>query len=164
MDLYKGTIGKRDRRTFLPVPIPDETLRRILQAGRMTPSSKNAEPNRFVVVRDPATKDAIAALSPLSRWLSSAPVVVVLVQTRDHPFDAGRAAQNLMLAAYNDGVGSCPAHVPEGPLGELLGVPDGLFVNRVIGFGFIDPERAGPPPGVAHRRLPVEELVHYDRW
>jgi len=164
MDLYRGTIGKRDRRTFVPGAIPEETLRRMLQAGRMTPSSKNAEPNRFVVVRDQATKDAIAGLSPLSRWLAKADVIVVLVQTQEHPFDAGRAAQNMMLAAYNDGIGSCPAHVPEGPLAQLLRIPEGVFVNRVIGFGSIDPERAGPPPGVARKRLPLEELVHYDRW
>ena len=61
MDLYKGTIGKRDRRTFLPQAIPEESLRRILQAGRMTPSSKNAEPNRFVVVTGDERKAAVAA-------------------------------------------------------------------------------------------------------
>jgi len=164
MDLYKGTIGKRDRRSFLDRPIPAESLRRILQAGRMTPSSKNSEPNRFVVVESKEGKDAIAGLSPLSRWLSRAAIVVVFVQTQDHAFDCGRCAQNMMLAAYNDGIGSCPAHVPEGPLGVLLGIPEGLFINRVIGFGYIDPERAGPPPAVAHKRLPLEELVHHERW
>lgn len=164
MDLYKGTVGKRDRRTFLDKPIPGETLRRMLQAGRMTPSSKNSEPNRFVVVQSQAGKDAIAALSPMARWLSRAAAIVVFVQTQDHAFDCGRCAQNMMLAAYNDDIGSCPAHVPEGPLGKLLGIPEGLFVNRVIGFGYIDPARSGPPPAVARTRLPLEELVHHEQW
>ena len=164
MDLYEGTIGKRDRRTFLPKPISDEALHRILQAGRMTPSSKNAEPNRFVVIREPATLQAVAALSPMARWLATAAVVVVLVQTQEHPFDAGRGAQNMMLAAFNDEIGSCPAHLPEERLRTLLSIPPDLFINRVIGFGYIDPARSGPPPGVARKRIPLEDLVHTDRW
>ena len=164
MDLYKGTIGKRDRRTFLPRPISDESLRRILQAGRMTPSSKNAEPNRFVVVREERGKKTVAALSPMARWLADAAVVVVLTQTQEHPFDAGRCAQNMMLAAYNDGIGSCPAHLPEEQLRSLLAIPPELFINRVIGFGYIDPERATPPPAVARKRIPLEELIHSERW
>ena len=164
MDLYQGTIGKRDRRTFLPETLPDETLRRILQAGRMTPSSKNAEPNRFVVVTQEGRKAEVAALSGMAKWLADAAVIVVLVQTQKHEFDAGRCAQNMMLAAYNDGVGSCPAHLPEAALGALLGIPPELFINRVIGFGYINPERAAAPPGVARKRLPLEELVHRESW
>ncbi len=164
MDLYEGTIGKRDRRTFLATPLPEETLRRILQAGRMTPSSKNAEPNRFVVVTETAGKAALAALSPMAKWLAEAAVIVVIVQTQKHEFDAGRCAQNMMLAAYNDGVGSCPAHPPEAALAELLGVPTGMPINRVIGFGYINPERPGAPPAVARKRLPLEELVHQESW
>ena len=70
----------------------------------------------------------------------------------------------MMLAAYNDGIGSCPAHLPEAALGQLLGVPGDHFINRVIGFGYIDPGRSGPPPGVARKRIPLEELVHHDQW
>jgi nitroreductase len=164
MDLYRGTISKRDRRAFLPQPISDESLRRILQAGRMTPSSKNAEPSRFVVVRSAEGKRALAETSPMARWLADAAVIVVITQVQEHPFDAGRCAQNMMLAAWNDGIGSCPAHLPEAPLRQLLGIPPDVFINRVIGFGFTDPERAGPPPAVARRRKPIEELVHHERW
>jgi hypothetical protein len=49
-------------------------------------------------------------------------------------------------------------------LRTLLDIPAGLFINRVIGFGYIDPNRAGPPPGVARKRIPLEELVHRERW
>jgi len=164
MDLYKGTVGKRDRRSFLEKELPPESLRRILQAGRMTPSSKNSEPNRFVVVTGIEGRAAIGALSPMARWLTAAGAIVVLVQTQEHAFDAGRCAQNMMLAAYNDGIGSCPAHVPEESVRTLLGIPAALFINRVIGFGYIDPENAGPPTGVARKRLPLEQLVHIERW
>jgi nitroreductase len=164
MDAYRAIVDKRDQRAFLPRPIPDDTLRRILQAGRMTGSSKNREPNRFVVVRDPSRLAAIAALGAHARWLAGAAVLVAIIQTERHEYDAGRCAQNMMVAAWNDGVGSCPAHLPEKELGALLEVPDGLQVNRVIGFGYIDPARARPPRSVARQRLPLEALTHWEGW
>jgi len=86
------------------------------------------------------------------------------VQTQRHEYDAGRCAQNMMVTAWADGIGSCPAHAPERELGTLLGVPPGLHVNRVIGFGYIDPGRATPPASVARRRLPLDELTHWEGW
>jgi nitroreductase len=164
MDAYRAIVDKRDQRAFLDRPLPEETLRRILQAGRMTGSSKNSEPNRFVVVRDRARVAALAGLSHFGRWLERAAVVVVIAQTEVHEFDAGRCAQNMMLAAWNDGVGSCPAHLPEPEVARLLGIPDGIAINRVIGFGYVDPRRAAPPASVARRRRPLEELVRYESW
>ena len=164
MDAYRAVVDKRDQRIFLDRPIPEETLRRILQAGRMTGSSKNREPNRFVVVRERAQVAAIAALGPQARWVATAAVVVVVVQTERHEYDAGRCAQNMMVAAWSQGIGSCPAHLPEAELARLLGVPADCHVNRVIGFGYVDPARAAPPRAVARRRKPLAELVHYDHW
>ena len=164
MDAYRAVVDKRDQRAFLPRPIPDAIVRRILQAGRMTGSSKNREPNRFVVVRDRGRVAAIAALGPQARWVADAAVVVVIVQTERHDYDAGRCAQNMMVAAWGEGVGSCPAHVDEAKLGALLGVPGGLHVNRLVAFGYIDPERAAPPRSVRRRRLPLDELTHDERW
>lgn len=165
MDAYSAIVRKRDRRHFLETVIPEGSLRRILQAGRMAGSSKNAQPNRFIVVRERELRDQLAALNPLGKWLATAPVIVVFAQEgRAHSFDAGRAAQNMMLAAFAEGIGSCPAHLPEAELGRLLGVPTGIFLDRVIGFGYVDPARDAPPRAVARRRLPLEEIVHWDGW
>lgn len=164
MDAYRAVVDKRDQRAFLPTPIPEDVLRRILQAGRMTGSSKNREPNRFVVVRDRARVAAIAALSPWAKWIGDAAVVIVVVQTERHEYDAGRCAQNMMVSAWADGVGSCPAHVPEAALGALLGVPKDLHVNRIIGFGYINPDKRAAPRSVARTRLPLPELTHWETW
>ena len=164
MDTYRAIVDKRDQRRFADRPIPEDTLRRILQAARMTGSSKNVEPNRLVVVRDRARLEALAATSPFGRWIARAAAVIVIAQTREHQFDAGRCAQNMMLAAWRDGIGSCPAHLPEAQVAGLLGIPAELVINRVIGFGYVDPQRAGAPASVARRRLPLTELVHWDRW
>ena len=164
MDAYRATVDKRDQRAFLATPLPDESLRRILQAARMTGSSKNVEPNRLVVVRDRARLREVAALGSFARWLADAAVVVVIAQTQAHEFDAGRCAQNMMVAAWNDGISSCPAHLPEAELGKLLGIPRDLHINRVIGFGYVEPARAAAPRSVARKRKPFEELVHWETW
>jgi nitroreductase len=164
MDTYRAIVDKRDQRRFTDKPIPEDSLRRILQAARMTGSSKNVEPNRLVVVRDRTRLEEMAGTSPVARWLARAAAAIVIVQTQEHQFDAGRCAQNMMLAAWNDGIGSCPAHLPEPELARLLGIPEGVFPNRVIGFGYVDPERAAPPRSVARRRLPLHELVHWEHW
>jgi nitroreductase len=164
MDAYRAVVDKRDQRAFLPRPMPEEALRRILQSARMTGSSKNREPNRLVVVRDRQMLRALGGLGAWGRWLADAAAVIVIVQTERHEFDAGRCAQNMMVAAWSEGLGSCPAHLPEAEVGRLLGVPADLHVNRVIGFGYIDPARAAAPRSVARPRKPLAELVHHERW
>ena len=69
-DAYRAVVDKRDQRVYLPKPIPDEALRRILQAARMTGSSKNREPNRLIVVTEREGVRALAALSEWGRWLA----------------------------------------------------------------------------------------------
>jgi nitroreductase len=164
MDAYRAVVDKRDQRVFLPTPIPEESLRRILQAARMTGSSKNSEPNRLVVIRERDRLQALAALNPFAKFLAHAAAVIVIAQTERHEFDAGRCAQNMMVAAWNDGIGSCPAHLGEAEVAKLLAIPADLHVNRVVAFGYVDPARTTAPKSVARKRTPLEELVHWETW
>jgi nitroreductase len=164
MDAYRAIVDKRDQRFFLDRPLPDEVLHRVLQAARMTGSSKNSEPNRLVVVRDRARLASLAALSPYARFIARSAATIVIAQTQKHEFDAGRCAQNMMVAAWGEGVGSCPAHLPDTEVAKLLGIPAALLVNRVIAFGYVDPARATAPVSVARTRKPLTELVHWETW
>src|ERR671936_2390400 len=123
MDAYRAVVDKRDQRVYLPKPLPDEAVRRILQAARMTGSSKNREPNRLIVVTEREGVRALAALSEWGRWLAHAAVVVVIAQVEPHEFDAGRCAQNMMIAAWADGIGSGPAPLPRARDAALPGIP-----------------------------------------
>jgi nitroreductase len=164
MDAYRAVVDKRDQRFFLPRPISDEALRRILQAARMTGSSKNREPNRLIVVRERARLEALAAQSPYAKFIARSAATVVIAQTEEHQFDAGRCAQNMMVAAWGEGISSCPAHLPEAAVARLLHIPAAMLVNRVVAFGYVDPARAAAPPSVARRRKPLTELVHWETW
>src|SRR5256886_13263742 len=112
----------RSQRVSLPKPIPPDALRRILQAGRMTGSSKNREPNRLIVVSEREGVSALGALSEWGKWLAHAAVVIVIAQVEPPEFDPGRCAQNMMLAAGADGIGSCPAHLPEAEVAGRRGL------------------------------------------
>src|SRR4029453_11875039 len=81
MDAYRAVVDKRDQRAFLPKPIPEDALRRILQAGRMTGSSKNSEPNRFIVIQDRERLAAVAALGAQGRSVGRAARVVAIATT-----------------------------------------------------------------------------------
>jgi nitroreductase len=89
---------------------------------------------------------------------------VVIAQTHAHEFDAGRCAQNMMVAAWGEGVGSCPAHLPEREVARLLHIPPEMVINRVVAFGYVDPARTAPPSSVARTRKPLDELVHWESW
>jgi nitroreductase len=163
MDAYRAVTSKRDRREYLDTPIPDEIVQRILQAGRMAGSSSNSQPIRFIVMRDKAVVEALApagrGTTPLLR--SPLPVAIVLKKgSRD--FDVGRAAQNMMIAAWAEGIISCPIGLQDKPLAQkVLGVPDEFEVSIGVAFGYPEP---GSPKGRGQARLPIDELVHWDRW
>lgn len=165
MDAYKAIVNKRDQRAFLARPISEDALERILQSGRMTGSSKNREPNRFVVVRDRQRLAAIAALSGFARWMADAAVAIVIAQTERHDFDAGRCAQNMMLAAWNEGVASCPNGMPDpARTASVLGLDDDERPVIVLTFGYParrrDPESRTPEEWSTRAdRKPLDALV-----
>jgi nitroreductase len=165
MDAYRAIVDKRDQRAFLPRPIPEDVVRRILQAGRMAGSAKNIEPNRFVVLRERARLEAIGGLAAYGRWLAAAGAVIAIVQTQRHDYDAGRAAQNMMLAAWNDGIGSCPNGVADPDrIRDVLAHAADEHVMTVLSFGYParprNPERRSADDWIARaNRLPLEQVV-----
>ena len=161
-DAYTAVVAKRDTRAFDARPIPDDTMRRILQAGRMAGSSKNTQPCRFVVLQDPERREAIAKCGDFAKHVPEAPLVIAVVLTPDGgPFDAGRAAQNMMITAWAEGITSCPTsmHYPE-CAAETLGLPPEHRVAILLPFGYPREQEARS----GRQRLPMDEMVHRERW
>ncbi len=163
MDAYACILSKRDSRSYTDQGIPQGTVDRILQAGRMAGSSKNTQPWAFVVLRDRARKEALAACGQFAQHVPSAPLVIaVVLLPNGGDFDAGRAAQNMMLAAWAEGVTSCPVAMHDRECAaRVLGLPEGHRVSIVISFGYPESE-ASRHRGVP--RKPLSELVHQERW
>lgn len=163
MDAYRAVVDKRDTRSFTAVPVREESLRRVLQGGRMAGSAKNLQPCRFVVLADQAAKEKLAACGQFSSWIPNAPVnIAVLIPADGRDFDAGRAAQNMMVVAQAEGLASCPVTMHDNDAARRsLNAPEGWRVAIVLAVGH-PAESQGPRlQGV---RLPLDELVHWEGW
>jgi len=163
MSLYEIIIRKRDFREYTDDPISGESLHRLLTAARMAVSAKNSQPVRYVVVSEQAQKEALAQCGGWTTPLPKAKCVIVLMLKKGaNPLDAGRAAQNLMLAAWSEGIASCPVSVyPDEEVRKVLGHPDDFSPAISIALGYPKP---GVPMSRGRKRLPLEELVHHERW
>jgi nitroreductase len=171
MTPYTTIISHRAVREFQDRPIPDDALHRILQAGRMSGSSKNSQPWWFVVVRDADTRQRLSRCGDFAGHLVSAPLAIAIVfdpKFYRGEFDSGRAVQNMMLAAWADGIGSCIASMHrEAEAKAVLGVPDEHRLQHVLSFGYpLSQPGAATDARTSKRsgRKPMETLVHYEKW
>ncbi|RBQ16755.1 nitroreductase [Spongiactinospora rosea] len=157
----------RATRTFTPDDVSQDQMTAVLEAARWAGSARNRQPWRFAVVRDRALLRELSALGAYAGHLAGAPVAVLLavdatLSTQDAEFDAGRAAQNLMLAAHMLGLGSCPvSFFPAGnaeTATRLAGFREPWHVRTGISLGHPAPAAKGTP-AIPQGRLPLGDLV-----
>ncbi len=164
---------KRAIRDFSAQPLSAAHLDRILHAGRHAGSSKNRQRWTFIVCRDRDHLRNLSALGPFAGHVAGAAAVIALVAPVAPPgdngrsilFDLGLAAENMMLAAWELGIGSVPATVYEHDVARrLLGYPDDQFCEYLLSFGYpANPDDLTRPPGPSGRR-PIAETVRDERW
>lgn len=162
-------------RRFADRDIPSEVLEDVLDTARWTASAKNTQPWRLIVVRDRDMLAQLAGCGEFAYHLKGARLALVLVMnSRGAAFDAGRLTDNIMLAAWAHGVGSCIAWFApeenEARAKELLGVPAERSVQTGISLGYPADEDAlwvsrtpGQTSGLPLGRMPLDELVSWER-
>jgi nitroreductase len=163
MDTYLAVASRREVRDYEPRALAPEVEERILDAGRLAGSSKNKQPWRFHVVPGELLADAV--YEPTN--LRGAPFVVAIVVGGKGPvaFDAGRAAQSMLLVAWNEGVGSCPNGIADEPAARAaLGLDDEERIAIVLSFGYPakprDPKsRPAEEWSARANRRPLQETV-----
>ena len=97
MDVYLAIVSKREVRSYADRPLPDDAVRRLLEAGRLAGSSRNRQARRFVVLRDGALERAAQAVWMPDNLRGAALAVAILIRGKGPTgFDAGGAAQNMM--------------------------------------------------------------------
>jgi nitroreductase len=163
MDVYEAVRTILAVRRYRDQPVPEEVIRRIIEAGRLTASASNAQPWHFVVVEDRANLQQLGALAPTGPYIAQAAlaVVVAIERTRLAVSDASRAIQSMMLVAWADGVGS--NWVGFGGLdavGRLLNVPVELDVLAIVPFGY----PAVPVGRGKKQRKPLREVASRERY
>jgi nitroreductase len=118
------------------------------------------------VVESAEAKERLAELVyARSNIATCAFAVAIATQGGKYPFDVGRALQNMMLVAWNEGVVSCPNGMPDPEAAaRALGLEEGWLPVNVPSFGYptreIDPESKSPETWSAEaNRRPLEELL-----
>jgi len=159
VDTYLAIASKRDVRAYSDAAIPADVRQRILDAGRLTGSSRNRQRWEFVVVSGEAQERLAEAVYAPENVRSAALVVAIVGEAG--AFDVGRCAQNLMLGAWGDGVVSCPNGIREP---EAAADICGGDVRAILSFGY--PARPRTPESHTAEewsaradRKPLSELV-----
>ena len=163
MDTFLAIASRREVRDYDARALPPEVEERILDAGRLSGSGKNRQPWRFDVVRG----ELLAGDVYEPDNLRGAPFVVAIVIRGKGPttFDAGRAAQNMLLAAWNEGVGGSPNGIADEQRARAaLRLDEEERIAIVLSFGYParprDPEsRSAAEWSARANRRPLEEVV-----
>jgi nitroreductase len=170
MDVYEAVRSKRAIRQFQDKPLPDEVVQQILNAGRLSQSSKNTQPWQFIAIRDGTALEALSKTGTWAGHLAGAALGVVILTTDPGEkfqtmFDAGQAAAYMQLAAWEVGIGSCLASIYEPEQARaILHFPPEWFINIAISFGYPAPEAVAPRPLRPGGRKGFDDVVHWDKW
>ena len=170
MDIYEAVKQRKSVRSFQNKEIPAEILTRILDAARFAPSANNRQEWRFVVVREPETKAELARIAGEQHFIAQASVVLACCGVDEGkimhcgqpacPIDVTIAIDHITLLATAEGLGTCwIGHFDEPAVKALLGMPDNVRVIELLPIGY-----PTDPAVKQKRRLPLSEVVRYERW
>jgi nitroreductase len=157
VDTSLAIASKRDERRYADRPVAEDVALRILDAGRLSGSSQNKQRWQFVVVSD---TDALAEAVYAPENVRTAGLVVAIVGEAGM-FDVGRCAQNMMLAAWDMGVVSCPNGTRDP---EKAAAIAGGEVKMILSFGYPQRElnvesRSAEEWSARANRKPLDDLV-----
>jgi nitroreductase len=139
MDVRLAIASRREVREYTAEPLAEDVVQRILDAGRLAGSGQNRQPWSFVVLASRERVERLAACVFAPDNVLGAALVLAIVVRGKGPvtFDAGRAAQNMLLQAWADGVGACPNGIADadGARAALDLSTEEERIAIVLGFG-----------------------------
>lgn len=169
MNTLEAIAKRRSIRKFTGKPLTGQQLDALLKAAMLAPTARNCQEWDFVVVRDRAVMDKLMKAHPYAQMLATADCAVVVCGNtqREHapgywPGDCGAAAQNILLAATDMGLGSVwlgvyPTQERMDAIAQILGLPEYVHPFNIIALGHPDEEKAE-----VERFDPAK--VHYEKW
>jgi nitroreductase len=167
MDVFEAIKTRRSIRQFTDEPVGKEELEKLLDAARWAPTASNQQRWRFVVVTSPSVKQLIRKFAPGIFHMPGAFIVICVEKPPDaglwdeatYLADCSVAAQNIMLAAHEMGIGSCPAlSYAKVAIAEILNLPQDVEPLLVITLGY-PAEAPEPPP-----RLELKQIAFVDEY
>jgi nitroreductase len=170
VDVYEAIVRRKSVRGFKGEEVPEEMISRLLEAARLAPSASNRQEWRFIVVRDQVMRNKLAEAARGQKFVGEAPVVLACcAETDEHvmacgqlcyPIDVAIAMDHITLCAASEGLGTCwIGAFEEDQVKKLLGIPSAVRVVGLLPIG-----HPTDPASVKKQRLPLEEIVKYERW
>lgn len=170
MDVFEAITKRQSIRCFKPEPVSDDSMKVILEAGRLAPSSLNKQRRRFIVVNDELKKARLADASQDQRFVAKAPTIIVVCSDDNTEqklangvsswvADTTLSVSFMMLAAVEKGLGSCwIGAFEEESVRQVLGIPQNIKICCLLPVGI--------PASRSKRtsKKPLESLVSYERW
>ena len=164
MDTFECIRKRRDLRSFIGREVNDETIIKIIEAGRLAPSAMNLQPWHFIVIKDKQTIRALGPLCTSGSFIVDASFAIVVVtdpSNKWHEIDGARAVQNMVLSGWNEGVGCCwIGAIDRQKVKELLNIPPKLHVLTILPFGY--PEQFTVKRKKNRKRL--DEVVYWEKF
>ena len=165
MNGIEKMLTRKSIRKYKKESISEDVFKNILEAGRRSPSATNIQPWHFVVIRDQKAKEA-CSLGGFNRFTVDADFIVVglykpseVIMEPYSLMDVTIALQNMVTAAWFQGVGSCWIGAwNDGKLRDTLNLPADSKIVGLVTFGIPDGNPAQPP------KKPLNEIIHFDKW
>lgn len=172
MELLEAIRGRRSIRAFKPQDVPDEVVEQLVDAARHAPSAGNLQPWEFIIVRTLEQKRMLAEAARQA-FVEEAPVVIVVCADENRASmgygirgkalyciqDTAAATQNLLLAAYALGLGTCwVGAFNEDDTRKALKLPSGIRPVAMIPVGY----PAKTP--AARSRRPLSQIIHHESF
>lgn len=170
MEFYEVVKKRRSIRKYKPIPVEEDKLARVLEAGRLAPSAANRQPWHFIVVKDPKVKEELRKAYNRD-WFVNAPVIIAVCADPTKAWrradgeefwkvDAAIAMEHIVLAATNEGLGTCwICAFNEAEAKKALRIPEHIRVVAMTPLGYPDEVK-----GEVTDRKPMSEILHYDGW
>ncbi|MFC2035448.1 nitroreductase family protein [Chloroflexota bacterium] len=165
MESIDQILSRRSIRKFKTKSISEKVLNNILEAGRLAPSATNSQPGHFVIVRDRKAKEAFS-FGGFNKFTGDAAFIVLgfyksseVIIKKLNLMDVTIALQNIVIAAWVQGVGSCWMGVfDELRLRDTLNLPADSRIVGAVAFGIPDEIPSQP------NKKPINEIFHFDKW
>jgi nitroreductase len=145
---------RRAIRKYKKDVVSEEKLQKLFEAIRLAPSGNNHQPYKFLFVKDETKRKEIVSKACHQEFLYDAPVLMIACCEKGRSFDAAIAVENMVLAATNEGLGTCwVGWFERDVVSQILAIPEGMEPCILVAIGYADevPE--------SKERKSIEELI-----
>ena len=164
MDVHQAIKIRRSVRSYKPDSVPEEKLKKVLEAARLAPSAHNEQEWKFVVVKNAEKRKKLAEAALSQDFVGEVPVVIVAVALEpeevmssgvpNYAVDLAIAVDHMTLAAVEEGLGTCwVGAFSQEKVKKVLGIPERHKVVVLLPLGF-----PADKPGLKSRKN-LEEIV-----